>query len=77
MVHRKINYRVILILLMGSILLFSCKKKEATSASSQNSCSPNNGYFSITVEGVDYDMVVDNTTHFSILYNWYGKQFCN
>lgn len=60
-----------------SILLFSCKKEESTTTSNQTSCSPNNGSFNLSIEGENYDMIVDNTTNFSILYNWYGNHESN
>lgn len=60
----------------------SCKKDKdndttpngTLSSSNPPNCSINSGAFEISMAGSDHILQVNDQTHFTILYNWYGEQ---
>ena len=60
----------------------SCKKDKdndstpngTLSSSNPPNCAFNSGAFEISIEGNQHHLQVNNQTHFTILYNWYGEQ---
>lgn len=54
------------------ILYFSCKKDNQPNSNTGTACSPNSGYFNITINDSEFDMVLDSNTQFSILYNYFS-----
>lgn len=64
------------------LILFSCNKQENSTPknSGQNNntpipnCTAFTGHFSIDINGQQFNLVVDNETHYSNVYNWFGYE---
>ena len=66
--------------LITALLFTSCKKDDEENPdlpSSTASCSTNSGTFEIEVLGETYELVIDNETNYTILYNWFGYEESN
>jgi hypothetical protein len=76
----KLITRTTVALFLVSLLLISCKKEKNPTTPAGNNpislpdCSENSGYFKMDVDGTEYRLLVNPTTHFTILYDWFGYQ---
>ena len=58
-------------------LLFASCKKDADNPdvpAASESCSTNSGTFEIELLGDTHELVIDNETNYTILYNWFGYE---
>ena len=63
-----------------SFILLSCKKEPGLTPTSANGntvysadCAENSGYFNINLDGQHHNLVLDSTTQYTNLYNWFGE----
>jgi len=60
-----------------TLVTISCKKDDVsnntpTEQNTPPACALYSGFFNINIKGTNYEMIVDSSTHFTILYNWYN-----
>lgn len=72
---------LLFIFLLFGLGFVSCKKdkedtqpNETLSNNNSPNCSLNSGSFEISLGGSQHILQVNDQTHFTILYNWYGEQ---
>ncbi len=73
----KFTSRLIGIFTISVFILFSCKKDQNPTDGGNGgnlpSCSENSGYFTLNLDGENFELVVDEETQFTNLYGWFEE----